>query len=97
MHREEFPYRASDYTIEIMPQPTTDGQMIYFASIEELPGCNSDGETPDEARGNLEDAFDLYVTTSLLDGVTLPAPSPSRQYKEVIWREISFVAVAPQP
>jgi predicted RNase H-like HicB family nuclease len=41
----------------------------------ELPGCESQGDTPDEARENLKDAFDLYVSDLLERGLPIPAPS----------------------
>lgn len=89
MRREEFPLRISDYSIEIVPQPTPDGSTAYFASVYELPGCDSDGTTPEEARRNLEDAFDLYVSTALEDGVGIPEPTRSGavHVREIIWRE----------
>lgn len=35
----------------------------YIAYIEEMPGVNTQGETLDEAKANLEEAFRLVVDT----------------------------------
>jgi predicted RNase H-like HicB family nuclease len=99
MQPDTFPYRASDYTIEIVLQPTTDGeQVVYFATVVELPGCDSDGATPEEARRNLIEAFDLYTKTALADGVSLPPPSPRKPgrlgVKEMVWAEYALEGAA---
>ncbi|MDI9388648.1 MAG: type II toxin-antitoxin system HicB family antitoxin [Synergistota bacterium] len=36
-----------------------DGQL--FASVPELPGCHSCGETMEELLSNLEEAIELYI------------------------------------
>jgi predicted RNase H-like HicB family nuclease len=33
----------------------------YIAFVEELPGANTQGETPDEARANLEEAVTMVL------------------------------------
>lgn len=43
----------------------------YVAYIKEIPGVNTQGQTLDEARENLEDAFQMLVEPS---GATSPAP-----------------------
>ena len=35
----------------------------YIAFVEELPGVNSEGETIEEAKANLEDALELMLDT----------------------------------
>lgn len=91
MRRDEFPYRMSDYTVQIELQPTPEGHVAYFASVDELLGCDSDGATPEEARRNLEEAFELYVSTSLADGVPVPPPRTpdKRLVKETVWRDLT--------
>lgn len=37
-----------------------------------LPGCITQGENFEEARENLIDAIDLWITSALRDGETLP-------------------------
>jgi predicted RNase H-like HicB family nuclease len=36
----------------------------YVAFVEELPGANTQGETPDEARANLEEAVGLVIESN---------------------------------
>ena len=36
----------------------------YIAFVEELPGANSQGETLDEARGNLREAVELVLESN---------------------------------
>lgn len=90
MQRDRFPFRASDYTVHIELQPSPEGHWGYFASIDELPGCVSDGDTPEEARRNLEQAFELYVSTSLEDGVPIPPPARTGMIyaRETVWRDL---------
>ena len=33
----------------------------YIAYLEEIPGINTQGETLEEAKANLEEAFKLYI------------------------------------
>ncbi len=47
-----------------------DGQ--FFASVPELPGCHSCGETMEELLSNLEEAIELY-----LEAVGRPHEFPS--------------------
>ncbi len=46
----------------------------YFASVPDLPGCFSEGETLDEALSNIRDAMLLYVECAAEDGEALPEP-----------------------
>ena len=90
MQQDKFPYRPSDYTAEIVVQPTDDGHLIYFASYDELLGCDAQGATPEEARRSLEDVFAHYVRKLIANGV--PVPPPRRvgavRVREVVWREL---------
>lgn len=46
----------------------------YVAEVLELPGCVSEGETPDEAIENLEDAMRGWLQVALEDGQRIPDP-----------------------
>lgn len=46
----------------------------WFAEIRELPGCMSDGETPQEALDNMADAKRLWIATALKRGSRVPLP-----------------------
>ncbi len=79
------PYRESDYAIRVVQEPTTDGEMVYSAWYAEIPTCESQGDTEQEARENLRDAFELYMTDLQTRGLPIPAPAPSTaQVREVV-------------
>jgi predicted RNase H-like HicB family nuclease len=44
----------------------------YFASVPELLGCLSEGETLDEAMANIREAMELYLESSDEDGLPVP-------------------------
>lgn len=54
----------------------TDGAVCYLAWHPELPGCMSDGDTPQEALQNLEDARRIYIESLLEDHMPIPDPKP---------------------
>ena len=49
-----------DYRIVIEPLSEEDGGG-YFATVPDLPGCMSDGETPEEAIVNVQDAILCWI------------------------------------
>ena len=53
----------TDLRIEIEPLSDEDGGG-YLATVPDLPGCMSDGETPDEARANVQDAIRAWLATA---------------------------------
>jgi antitoxin HicB len=61
------------YTRELTPNK--DG--TWFARIVELPGCMTEGDSPEEALTNLADAMAAWVEVKLEDGDTIPEPSPT--------------------
>ena len=44
----------------------------YFVSCPVLPGCFSQGETPEEARSNIREAIQLTVEDMLAEDEALP-------------------------
>lgn len=67
-------YLRLPYSTRVVPDEVARGERLYFASVDELPGCNSQGNTPEEALENLRDAMDLYIRTLLEDGFEPPRP-----------------------
>lgn len=53
----------TDLRIEIEPLSDEDGGG-YLATLPDLPGCMSDGETPDEASANVQDAIKAWLATA---------------------------------
>jgi predicted RNase H-like HicB family nuclease len=90
MARDIEHYIHLPYAVEVVPESTTDGMLCYRASHPELPGCMAHGETPDEARENLDDARRLYIETLLAKRLQVPLPSTAtrgaRSFADaVIW------------
>lgn len=44
----------------------------FTATVPDLPGCISEGETLDDSLANIRDALALYVEGSLVEGLPLP-------------------------
>ena len=63
------------YSVVITYDDTDPRNPYYIAENPELPGCLSDGETPEDALANLADARREYILSLLEDG--LPVPSPA--------------------
>ena len=62
------------YPVVITPLTADDGGG-FAASVPNLPGCMSGGETPEEALRNVGEAIDAWVATALELGHTIPSPS----------------------
>ena len=52
----------------------------YYAHVLELDGCQSDGDTFDEAYKNLREAMQGYIKTKLDNGFDVPVPRTSDDY-----------------
>lgn len=62
------------YKIEIIKLSEEDGGG-YLALVPSLQGCMSDGETPQEALKNIEDAIKCWIETAKELGREVPAPN----------------------
>jgi antitoxin HicB len=62
-----------DYEIHIRPLSDEEGGG-YLATVPELPGCKSDGETPQEALENVLDAINCWIEAAREMGRTVPPP-----------------------
>ncbi len=52
----------------------------YVAEVLELSGCVSEGDTPDEAIDNLDDAMLGWLKVAIEDGTHIPEPLESANY-----------------
>jgi predicted RNase H-like HicB family nuclease len=64
-------YMSLKYRINLRPLSEEDGGG-WLAEAVELPGCMSDGETPEEAIRNLEGAKEAWLAVSLEKGYPVP-------------------------
>ena len=65
------------YPVVITPLSVEDGGG-FAATVPDLPGCMSDGETPEEALHNVLDAIDSWIEMAEELGHSLPEPSMRR-------------------
>lgn len=65
--------KPQDYEVDIMPLALADGGG-FIALVPELPGCKSDGETPQEALENAYDAITCWIEAALEMGRSVPQP-----------------------
>jgi predicted RNase H-like HicB family nuclease len=63
-----------DYPILIEPLAPEDGGG-FIATVPDLPGCMSDGETPEEALANVRDAVAAWIEEARALGRVVPEPS----------------------
>lgn len=61
------------YEICIRPLSDEDGGG-FLATVPELPGCMSDGETPQEALENVFDAINCWIEGEKKMGGRVPVP-----------------------
>ncbi len=63
-----------DYPVIIEPLSAEDGGG-FIATVPDLPGCMSDGETAEAALANVRDALAAWIEKARALGRTVPAPS----------------------
>lgn len=63
-----------DYPVLIEPLAAEDGGG-YLATVPDLPGCMSDGETRELAARNIGDAIEAWIEEAQALGRAIPAPS----------------------
>lgn len=64
-----------DHAVLIEPIAEADGGG-YLATVPAMPGCMSDGETPEEALANVQDAIRAWADAAEEWGVPVPTPLP---------------------
>lgn len=80
-------YLALPYTRELIPEP----EGGWFVCIKELPGCMSQGDTPEEAIRMIDDAMRGWLEVELEDGEPIPEPRLDDDYSG------KFVVRVPKP
>lgn len=76
LKKEVQKYMKLPYTIKLIPEE--DG--TYFIEVEELPGCMSQGDTPEEAFEMIKDAMEDWLESSIDRGLKIPLPNVMREY-----------------
>lgn len=68
-------YLALEYPIELVRD-----EFGFFARIPDLPGCESSGDTADEAIASIEEAKEAWLEAALDNGVQIPVPRGGDDY-----------------
>lgn len=66
--------KARGYAIFVEPLAAEDGGG-FVATVPDLPGCMSDGESPQEAVANVQDAIRTWIEAAKDLGHTVPKPT----------------------
>jgi antitoxin HicB len=64
-----------EYAVRIERLADADGGG-YLATVPDLPGCMSDGETPEEALKNVQEAIESWIAAAKEWNEEVPQPSP---------------------
>jgi len=62
-----------DYRVIVGPLPAVEGGG-FLATVPDLPGCMSDGDTPEEALANAKDAISAWLSMAERLGRKIPKP-----------------------
>lgn len=73
-------YLSLPYRVELLPDTDDEGRTGWVAEVRELPGCISQGGTPDEAVHNVRDAMEGWISVALEDGREIPVPKREDAY-----------------
>lgn len=69
-------YLGLPYTVELIPEPAGG----WFVGVKELPGCISEGDTPEQAIEMIRDAMRGWIEVSLEDSDSIPEPRELDDY-----------------
>jgi antitoxin HicB len=64
-----------EYAVRIERLVDSDGGG-YFATVPDLPGCMSDGDTPEEALKNVQESIASWIEAAKEWKMDIPEPSP---------------------
>lgn len=70
--------RSLEYPVIVSPLTEDDGGG-FLATVPDLPGCMSDGETPAEAIENVQDAIEEWLDLARKMGREIPVPSKVKE------------------
>lgn len=73
-------YLGLPYAIVLVHDADQDGNSGWVAEVEELPGCISQGATPQEALERVQDAMRDWLAVALEDGVAIPEPHTAEDF-----------------
>src|SRR3954452_13983509 len=54
----------------------TEGEEPWLAQVDDLPGCEARGTSPEEAAARVQDAMGEWIAAALAEGRAVPTPRP---------------------
>lgn len=72
-------YLALPYHIWMI-RDDTGGDAAWVVGVEELPGCLSQGDSPEDAARMIQEAMALWLRAALEDGAEIPRPRPESSF-----------------
>jgi antitoxin HicB len=66
-----------EYPVVVQPLSAEDGGG-FIATVPDLPGCMSDGETPQEATANVQEAIAAWIESA--HDMDHEVPQPTQRY-----------------
>lgn len=90
-------YMLRPHDIIVYPDVMEDGTIIYMGMDPGLPGCMSDGRTPEEAAANLEDARAVYIRGLLARGTQPPERVGTSAGTSMSYRSVSVILSCCEP
>lgn len=73
-------YLELPYTLVVVHDVDEEGNAGWVAEVEELPGCVSQGTSPEEAVERVREAMRDWIAVALEDGVEIPEPHGDIDY-----------------
>jgi antitoxin HicB len=73
-------YLKLPYHITLVREEDAEGAVAWVASVAELPGCISQGDTPEEAASMIREAMEAWIDVSLECGDPIPEPRRTDAY-----------------
>lgn len=67
-------YLELPYRISLVFDRAEDGASGWVAEVEDLPGCLTQGATPEDAVNGVRDAMKGWISVALEDGRDVPEP-----------------------
>lgn len=67
-------YLEKPYTITMVRDDSPGGPPAWVVWVEELRGCISQGDTPEEATAMIREAMELWIGGAIEDGDPIPPP-----------------------
>jgi antitoxin HicB len=73
-------YLDLPYRISLIHDVDDEGNAGWVAEVTELPGCLSQGSTPDEAVERVREAMGDWISAALKEGQSIPEPREARSH-----------------